>query len=132
MGMHRAVGQQSDMLLVHAQEKRMRCDLLFEFLALITFLASHKFLLGCSEVRVQLLASPARDCKNGLHIDCFEVASTASSGGAKFTGGFVERVVAGAVRKLRQRSSGIAATHMSASWLMMKPTSQGKAFCMKP
>jgi hypothetical protein len=43
VGMYRAVGQQSDMLLVHAQEKRMRCDLLFEFLALLTLLAIHNF-----------------------------------------------------------------------------------------
>jgi hypothetical protein len=90
-----------------------------------------------SEVRLQPFDSPARtsvDCENSLH-DCFyysAVVSTASSGGAKSTGGFVERVIARAVRKLRQRSSGIAATHMSASWLTMKPTSQGKAFCMKP
>ena len=36
------------------------------------------------------------------------------------------------VRKLRQRSSGIAATAIKTSWLTMNPTSQGNAFCMKP
>ena len=37
-----------------------------------------------------------------------------------------------AVRKLRQRSSGMLAMAMSASWLMMNPTSHGNAFCMNP
>jgi len=37
-----------------------------------------------------------------------------------------------AAPKLLQRSSGIAAISISASWLTMNPTSQGKAFCMKP
>jgi cation transport ATPase len=36
------------------------------------------------------------------------------------------------MRKLRHTSSGIAATHINASWLTMKPTSHGNAFCMKP
>jgi hypothetical protein len=35
-------------------------------------------------------------------------------------------------RKVRQRSSGMAAIDINANWLTMKPTSHGKAFCMKP
>src|SRR5262249_33280898 len=37
-----------------------------------------------------------------------------------------------AVWKLRHLSSGIAATAINASWLIMNPTSHGNAFCMKP
>ena len=51
------------------------------------------------------------------------------------SGGYVYFVMVsgqGLLDELRQRSIGIAATHMSASWLMMNPTSHGNAFCMKP
>ena len=37
-----------------------------------------------------------------------------------------------AVRKLRHCSSGMLAIVINASWLIMKPSSHGNAFCMKP
>jgi hypothetical protein len=63
-----------------------------------------------------------------------DIVSAAALGGINFKscGGSFPCDALVDVRKLRQRSSGIAATAINASWLSINPTSQGNAFCIKP